>query len=173
MSDFIDSEAEESEEELEEKDLKPKKTQRFLEEDGKKFFGLKDFSFPSWSLITTSCQFKTDEEEDVDNPEEQDEHGNLRGLIDDGDDDGDEEEEEAPKSGSGGGSDSEEEVRRRHKKRSKFFFFLAFIQPVVTSAGYYLLLFMFHFHSSFYNSTKNQILLDYFRYRFICQMLIL
>lgn len=36
MSDFIDSEAEESEEELEEKDLKPKKTQRFLEEDGKK-----------------------------------------------------------------------------------------------------------------------------------------
>ena len=35
MADFIDSEAEESEEEFEEKDLKPKKTQRFLEEDGK------------------------------------------------------------------------------------------------------------------------------------------
>lgn len=35
MSDFIDSEAEESEEEFEESDLKPKKTQRFLEEDGK------------------------------------------------------------------------------------------------------------------------------------------
>lgn len=34
MSDFIESEAEESEEEFEEKDLKPKKTQRFLEEDG-------------------------------------------------------------------------------------------------------------------------------------------
>lgn len=36
MSVFIDSEAEESEEEFEEKDLKPKKTQqRFMEEDGK------------------------------------------------------------------------------------------------------------------------------------------
>lgn len=34
MSDFIDSEAEESEEELDESNLKPKKTQRFLEEDG-------------------------------------------------------------------------------------------------------------------------------------------
>lgn len=34
MSDFIDSEAEESEEEFEEKDLKPKKTQRFRDEDG-------------------------------------------------------------------------------------------------------------------------------------------
>ncbi len=35
MSDFIESEAEESEEEFEEKDLKPKKQQRFMEEDGK------------------------------------------------------------------------------------------------------------------------------------------
>lgn len=35
MSDFIESEAEESEEEFEEKDLKPKKTQRFMEDDGK------------------------------------------------------------------------------------------------------------------------------------------
>lgn len=34
MADFIDSEAEESEEEFDEKDLKPKKTQRFMEEDG-------------------------------------------------------------------------------------------------------------------------------------------
>lgn len=34
MSDFIESEAEESEEEFAEKDLKPKKTQRFMEEDG-------------------------------------------------------------------------------------------------------------------------------------------
>lgn len=34
MSDFIEREAEESEEEFEEKDLKPKKTQRFMEEDG-------------------------------------------------------------------------------------------------------------------------------------------
>lgn len=35
MSDFIESEAEESEEEFDEKELKPKKTQRFMEEDGK------------------------------------------------------------------------------------------------------------------------------------------
>lgn len=35
MSDFIESEAEESEEEFEEKDLKPKKTQKFMEDDGK------------------------------------------------------------------------------------------------------------------------------------------
>lgn len=34
MSDFIESEAEESEEEFAEKDLKPKKTQRYMEEDG-------------------------------------------------------------------------------------------------------------------------------------------
>jgi len=41
MSDFIESEAEESEleEELEEKDLKPKKTQRFLEDEGKVVIG--------------------------------------------------------------------------------------------------------------------------------------
>lgn len=32
MSDFIDSEAEESEEEFEEKDLKPKKTQVFMDD---------------------------------------------------------------------------------------------------------------------------------------------
>lgn len=32
MSDFIDSEAEESEEEFEEKDLKPKKTQAFMDD---------------------------------------------------------------------------------------------------------------------------------------------
>ncbi|KAF0038603.1 hypothetical protein F2P81_009087 [Scophthalmus maximus] len=88
MSDFIESEAEESEEEFEEKDLKPKKTQRFLEED---------------------------DEEEEENTEDQDEQGNLRGLIDDGEE---VEEEEAPKSGSGAGSDSEEEVRHRRKKRN-------------------------------------------------------
>lgn len=38
MSDFIESEAEESEEEFDEKELKPKKTQRFMEEDGKILF---------------------------------------------------------------------------------------------------------------------------------------
>nr|XP_020473692.1 transcription elongation factor SPT6 [Monopterus albus] len=93
MSDFIDSEAEESEEEFEEKDLKPKKTQRFLEDD---------------------------DEEEEENTEDQDEQGNLRGLIDDGEEEGEEEEEEeeAQRSRSGGGSDSEEEVRHRRKKRS-------------------------------------------------------
>lgn len=61
------------------------------------------------------CHFSTDEEEE-ENTEDQDEQGNLRGLIDDGEE---VEEEEAPKSGSGAGSDSEEEVRHRRKKRSK------------------------------------------------------
>ncbi|CAL8280696.1 unnamed protein product [Arctogadus glacialis] len=88
MSDFIESEAEESEEEeLEEKDLKPKKTQRFLEDD---------------------------DEEEEENTEDQDERGNLKGLIDDG---VDESEEEAG-SKSGAGSDSDEEVKHRRKKRS-------------------------------------------------------
>uniref|UniRef100_A0A8C2E8L9 Transcription elongation factor SPT6 n=2 Tax=Cyprinus carpio TaxID=7962 RepID=A0A8C2E8L9_CYPCA len=85
MSDFIESEAEESEEEFEEKDLKPKKTQKFMEDD---------------------------EEEEEENTEDQDEHGNLRGLIDDGD-----VEEEEPQSG-GEDSDSGEEVRHRRRKRS-------------------------------------------------------
>lgn len=44
MSDFIESEAEESEEEFEEKDLKPKKTQRFMEEDGE-----------IWVLFVLAC----------------------------------------------------------------------------------------------------------------------
>ncbi|XP_051536488.1 transcription elongation factor SPT6 isoform X2 [Myxocyprinus asiaticus] len=88
MSDFIDSEAEESEEEFEEKDLKPKKTQRFMEDD---------------------------EEEEEENTEDQDEHGNLRGLIDDGD----VEEEVGHVERSGGeDSDSGEEVRHRRRKRS-------------------------------------------------------
>ncbi|XP_074468063.1 transcription elongation factor SPT6 [Sebastes fasciatus] len=104
MSDFIESEAEESEEEFAEKDLKPKKTQRFMEED---------------------------DEEEEENTEDQDERGNLRGLIDDGDEEGEEEEEGGGGGGGGGeegggrrasaseaGSDSEEEVRHRRKKRN-------------------------------------------------------
>ncbi|XP_057216695.1 transcription elongation factor SPT6 isoform X2 [Triplophysa rosa] len=89
MSDFIESEAEESEEEFEEKDLKPKKTQRFMEDD----------------------------EEEEENTEDQDEHGNLRGLIDDGDV---EEEEEGGREQQSGreASDSDEEVRHRRRKRS-------------------------------------------------------
>ncbi|KAL1252905.1 hypothetical protein QQF64_017598, partial [Cirrhinus molitorella] len=86
MSDFIESEAEESEEEFEEKDLKPKKTQRFMEDD---------------------------EEEEEENTEDQDEHGNLRGLIDDGDVEEEEEPQSAPED-----SDSGEEVRHRRRKRS-------------------------------------------------------
>ncbi|XP_046876108.1 transcription elongation factor SPT6 isoform X1 [Hypomesus transpacificus] len=89
MADFIESEAEESaEEEFEEKDLKPKKAQKFLEDD---------------------------EEEEEENTEDQDEHGNLRGLIDD---DVDEEEEHAGSGSAGAASDSEEEVRHRRKKRN-------------------------------------------------------
>lgn len=116
MSDFIDSEAEESEEEFEEKDLKPRKTQRFLEEEGKsEYFSLVD----ALHLLAffDNCRSTIDEEDDAVNPEEQDEHGNLRGLIDDGDDV--EEEEEAAKDESAPGSDSEEEVRHRRKKRSR------------------------------------------------------
>lgn len=99
MSDFIESEAEESEEEFDEKDLKPKKTQKFMEDD---------------------------EEEEEENTADQDEYGNLRGLIDD---DPDDEEEDGPGGsgsdsgsgggGGGGGSDSEEEVKHRRKKRKK------------------------------------------------------
>lgn len=90
MSDFIESEAEESEEEFEEKDLKPKKTQRFMEDD--------------------------EEEEEEENIEDQDEHGNLKGLIDDGD----VEEEEEPAEVKSGveDSDSGEEVHHRRRKRS-------------------------------------------------------
>uniref|UniRef100_A0A8C7RHZ2 Transcription elongation factor SPT6 n=1 Tax=Oncorhynchus mykiss TaxID=8022 RepID=A0A8C7RHZ2_ONCMY len=84
MSDFIDSEAEESEEEFEEKDLKPKKTQAFMDDE---------------------------EEEEELNTEDQDEHGNLRGLIDD-DVDEDEEAEEKKSGGAGSGSDSEDEKKK-------------------------------------------------------------
>ncbi|XP_023646777.1 transcription elongation factor SPT6 isoform X1 [Paramormyrops kingsleyae] len=89
MSDFIESEAEESEEELEERDLKPKKTQKFMEVD--------------------------DEEEEEENTEDQDEHGNLRGLIDD---DVEEEEDEDLDASGGGDSDSGEEIGHRKRKRT-------------------------------------------------------
>lgn len=49
MSDFIESEAEESEEEFEEKDLKPKKTQRFMEEDGE-----------IWVVLVLALYFSSD-----------------------------------------------------------------------------------------------------------------
>lgn len=62
---------------------------------------------------------RTEEEEEELNTEDQDEHGNLRGLIDD-DVDEDEEAEEKKSGGAGSGSDSEDEVRHRRKKRSEF-----------------------------------------------------
>lgn len=62
----------------------------------------------------------TDEDEE-ENTEDQDEQGNLRGLIDDGDEEEEEAEEgaDSDRSGSGGKSDSDDEVRHRRKKRSK------------------------------------------------------
>lgn len=121
MSDFIESEAEESEEEFEEKDLKPKKTQRFMEEDGEIWVVIVlGLYFSSDGMIhwLHICLDATDEEEE-ENTEDQDEQGNLRGLIDDGD----EEEEESQRSASGGGSDSEEELKHHRKKRSEFSMF--------------------------------------------------
>lgn len=55
------------------------------------------------------------EEEEEENTEDQDEHGNLRGLIDDGD----VEEEEAEPRSAAENSDSGEEVRHRRRKRSR------------------------------------------------------
>lgn len=136
MSDFIESEAEESEEEFEEKDLKPKKTQRFMEEDGK--IEVIFWFYVAWMTYgTLTCHVPTDEEEE-ENTEDQDEQGNLRGLIDDGDEEEEEEGEEegdSPKSGSRGGSDSEEEVKHRRKKRSKFrcLWVAAIVQCVVVT----------------------------------------
>lgn len=60
MSDFIESEAEESEEEFEEKDLKPKKTQRFMEEDGESltvYFGVFVSEVRLYDVWTTHLLF--------------------------------------------------------------------------------------------------------------------
>lgn len=63
-----------------------------------------------------NCFIDPEEEEEEENTEDQDEHGNLRGLIDDGD----VEEEEVPEVPSGKeDSDSGEEVRHRRRKRSR------------------------------------------------------
>ncbi|XP_071770742.1 transcription elongation factor SPT6-like [Centroberyx gerrardi] len=93
MSDFIESEAEESEEELFERPADRKKAQKHGEVD--------------------------DDEEEEDNTEDQDEHGNLRGLIDDDvDRDGEEEEEDEGKRDEEAESDSGEEIGHRKRKRS-------------------------------------------------------
>ena len=77
-----------------------------------------------WPL---QSDYLTDEEEE-ENTEDQDERGNLRGLIDDAEE---EEEPVAPAPASAAGSDSEEEVvgRHRRKKRSKCIQYLKEIQP--------------------------------------------
>lgn len=91
------------------------------------------YVFQRWGCMTCGpliCHVWTDEE-DEENTEDQDEQGNLRGLIDDGDEEEGEEEEESQKSGSGGGSDSEEEVRHRRKKRSKFIRYFLKVDAIV------------------------------------------
>ncbi|XP_066551774.1 transcription elongation factor SPT6 isoform X1 [Amia ocellicauda] len=93
MSDFVESEAEESDEEYDDEgDVQPKRTKKFVEVD--------------------------DEEEEEENPEEQDEHGNLLGLIDDDVEEDEEEEEEEEDRGGGDNSDSGEEIGHRRRKRN-------------------------------------------------------
>ncbi|XP_069040225.1 transcription elongation factor SPT6 [Lepisosteus oculatus] len=92
MSDFVESEAEESEEEYDDEgDVQPKRTKKFVEVDDE------------------------EEEEEEENPEEQDEHGNLLGLIDD---DVEEEEDDDDEGEGAGDSDSGEEIGHRKRKRS-------------------------------------------------------
>ncbi|KAM4627878.1 transcription elongation factor SPT6-like [Polymixia lowei] len=96
MSDFIESEAEESEEELFERSGEQGKAQK-------------------------QGEVNDDEEEEEENAEDQDEHGNLRGLIDDDlerDGDEDEDEDDESKQDGGGDSDSGEEIGHRKRKRS-------------------------------------------------------
>ncbi|KFU87702.1 Transcription elongation factor SPT6, partial [Chaetura pelagica] len=91
MSDFVESEAEESEEEYnQDGEVVPRVTKKFVEED------------------------EDDEEEEEENLDDQDEQGNLKGFINDDDDEEEEEEEEASDSG-----DSEDNVG--HKKRKRTF----------------------------------------------------
>uniref|UniRef100_A0A7M4G146 Transcription elongation factor SPT6 n=1 Tax=Crocodylus porosus TaxID=8502 RepID=A0A7M4G146_CROPO len=91
MSDFVESEAEESEEEYnEDGEVVPRVAKKLVEEDD------------------------DDEEEEEENLDDQDEQGNLKGFINDDDDEEEEEEEEASDSG-----DSEDDVG--HKKRKRTF----------------------------------------------------
>ncbi|XP_046892038.1 transcription elongation factor SPT6-like [Hypomesus transpacificus] len=91
MSDFIESEAEESDEEL--------------------FEGSEETQIKEQKL----CKANDDEEEEEENTEDQDEHGNLRGLIDDGVDQEEEEEDEGKRERD---SDSGEEIGHRKRKRN-------------------------------------------------------
>ncbi|XP_026576952.1 transcription elongation factor SPT6 [Pseudonaja textilis] len=87
MSDFVESEAEESEEEYDEDgEVVSRPPKKFVEDE--------------------------DEEEEEENLDDQDEQGNLKGFINDDDDEEEEEEEEASDSG-----DSEDDVGRKKRKR--------------------------------------------------------
>ncbi|XP_078278695.1 transcription elongation factor SPT6 [Rhinoraja longicauda] len=91
MSDFVESEAEESEEEYDEEGtVVPKIPKKFLEDDDE------------------------EEEEEDENADDQDERGNLKDFInDDVEDDDEEEEEEGAGSEGSGGSDSIAKKRKR------------------------------------------------------------
>ncbi|CAB1347925.1 unnamed protein product [Coregonus sp. 'balchen'] len=95
--DFIEREAEESEEEF----GSPENTEK---------------------KALKHARANDDEEEEEENTEDQDEDGNLRGLIDDGGDEGEgeeeEEDEEEGKKDKEGDSDSGEEIGHRKRKRS-------------------------------------------------------
>ncbi|KAM4046625.1 transcription elongation factor SPT6 [Anomaloglossus baeobatrachus] len=91
MSDFVESEAEESEEEYnEEGEVVQRSTKKFVEDDD-------------------------DEEEEEENPDDQDEQGNLKDFINDDDDEEEEEEEQDARSDSGG---SDDEIGHKPRKRT-------------------------------------------------------
>uniref|UniRef100_A0A9L0T958 Transcription elongation factor SPT6 n=1 Tax=Equus caballus TaxID=9796 RepID=A0A9L0T958_HORSE len=92
MSDFVESEAEESEEEYnDEGEVVSRVTKKFVEEED------------------------DDEEEEEENLDDQDEQGNLKGFINDDDDEDEGEEDEGSDSG-----DSEDDVGHKKRKRTSF-----------------------------------------------------
>uniref|UniRef100_A0A8C9AN54 Transcription elongation factor SPT6 n=1 Tax=Prolemur simus TaxID=1328070 RepID=A0A8C9AN54_PROSS len=92
MSDFVESEAEESEEEYnDDGEVVPRVTKKFVEEED------------------------DDEEEEEENLDDQDEQGNLKGFINDDDDEDEGEEDEGSDSG-----DSEDDVGHKKRKRTSF-----------------------------------------------------
>ncbi|XP_044926068.1 transcription elongation factor SPT6 isoform X2 [Mustela putorius furo] len=92
MSDFVESEAEESEEEYnDEGEVVPRVPKKFVEEED------------------------DDEEEEEENLDDQDEQGNLKGFINDDDDEDEGEEDEGSDSG-----DSEDDVGHKKRKRTSF-----------------------------------------------------
>ncbi|XP_077150467.1 transcription elongation factor SPT6 [Ranitomeya variabilis] len=92
MSDFVESEAEESEEEYNnEGEVVQRSSKKFVEDDD-------------------------DEEEEDENPDDQDEQGNLKDFINDDDDEDEEEEEEQDAGSESGGSDNE--IGHKTRKRT-------------------------------------------------------